>query len=371
MSTESPTPPHKQQFLTSMRWIRPVVVILSLGFSAWFFYAVYTERTSGTSADRIDNSAEASKRLRTEVRSWFRNTFPESAARADAQYGIFEFDRAGLPLTKNEWVFLTHGLDEPGNLWVDLAPPLSEAGYRVLEFRYPNDQSIQDSSRFINDQLTDFLADPALDAPPEGIHLIGHSMGGLVLRNFITHPDLLPTCTWAAQSPVKTLIQLGTPNHGSWLATYRLPAELRDHLSKDYGKDALLAMIWDGTGQAQIDLKPGSAFLESLNQRPFPSSVYWVGVAGTGSPVDIAQLQSLPVLEGTFLSNSAGELQKTFPELFKGSGDGCVSVDSLSCEAMNEIYLVEATHRGIVRNSGDPVPPAIPIVMDVLARMAP
>ena len=99
-----------------------------------------------------------------------------------------------------------------------------------------------------------------------------------MLRNFITHPDLLPEAAWKEETPVKTLIQLGTPYHGSWLATYRLPVELRDHLFKDYGMDAMLGMIWDGAGEAQINLKPGSVFLTQLNERSFPKHIYWVGL---------------------------------------------------------------------------------------------
>jgi hypothetical protein len=169
-------------------------------------------------------------------------------------------------------------------------------------------------------------------------------------------------------APIRNLIQLGTPNHGSWLATYRLPVELRDHLFKDFGFDAMLGMIWDGAGEAQIDLKPGSVFLEELNGRSFPPSIYWVGVAGTGSPVDLSLLQNVSFLKDTKISDSAGELNETFPELFKGTGDGCVSIDSLRCEEMNAVFYVNATHRDMVRNSGEQLPPAIPIVVDVLSR---
>jgi len=170
------------------KWFRPILALFALGFSVWFFYSVYVERNGGNDTERIGNSADDSKRLRTEVRTWFRKTFPESAARADEQFGFFEFE-ASEQVDSKKWVLLAHGLDEPGNLWADLAPALVGQGYRVLEFRYPNDQPIHESSVFFRDELTSFLKSTSETDYPEEVHLIAHSMGGLVLRNFITHPD--------------------------------------------------------------------------------------------------------------------------------------------------------------------------------------
>ena len=332
----------------------------------WFFYAVYSERNNGNSTERIGNSADDSKRLRTEVRTWFKKTFPESAARADERFGFFEFDGAGGE-PSSDWVFLAHGLDEPGNLWADLAPALADNGFRVFEFRYPNDQPIHESSAFFHRQLTDLLAGTLSSEPPMEIHLIAHSMGGLVLRNYLTHPEF-QVADSSENTPIKNFIQLATPNHGSWLASYRFPVELRDHLFKDYGLDALLGMIWDGAGEAQIDLKPESEFLEQLNNRPFPESVYWVGMAGTGSPVDLNSLQSSSWAKKIKLSETAEDLNVTFPELFKGTGDGCVSIESLRCADMDEVHYLNATHRSIVRDKRVATPPSIPIVLEILSR---
>jgi pimeloyl-ACP methyl ester carboxylesterase len=359
---------HAQKVRVLSRWMKPLLVVASLAFCSWFFYSVYEQRNGGSSTEDIGISGENSKRLRTEVRSWFRQTFPASAARADENFGIFEFDRGDLPVTRSEWVLLAHGLDEPGNLWANLAPALVDDGYRVMEFRYPNDQPIQESSLLLKAQTELLLSDDGLKAPPSGIHLVGHSMGGLVFRNFVTHPELLPTCSWTIHTSVLSLVQLGTPNHGSWLATYRLPVELRDHLFKDFGLDAILGMVWDGAGEAQIDIKPESVFLKNLNSRTFPKSIYWVGVAGIGSPVNLQQVQSWSGWKGSAFSGSLNDLQNTFPELFLGTGDGCVSVDSLKCEDMDAVFFVDATHRSMVRDSRNDLPPAIPIVLEVLEK---
>ncbi|MCZ6674505.1 MAG: hypothetical protein O7C75_16380, partial [Verrucomicrobia bacterium] len=131
--------------------------------------------------------------------------------------------------------------------------------------------------------------------------------------------------------------------------------------------DAFLGMLWDGAGEAQIDLQPESAFLTELNGRPFPKDIYWVGIAGTGSPVDLLNIQNNSRLSQTSLGQSVGKLQKTFPELFKGTGDGVVSTDSLHCAEMNAVYYVEANHRNMVRDPSG-TPPAIEIIKDVLSR---
>lgn len=356
--------PNSNKIPKAVRWLRLVLVILACGFTLWFFYAVYSERNGGGSTDRIGNTADDSKRLRTEVRTWFRKTFPESAARADERYGFFEYESSETQ-SSGRWVFLAHGLDEPGNLWADLAPVLADERYRVFEFRYPNDQPIHESSQFFDEQLSALL-ETEIATRPEQIHLMGHSMGGLVLRNYITHPDLLPRSPIPA---IRSLMQIATPNHGSWLSTYRFPVELRDHLFKDYGVDAVLGMIWDGAGEAQIDLKPESEFLENLNNRTFPENIYWLGVAGTGSPVDLGSFQSSSWFKDTKLAQSAGELNETFPELFKGTGDGCVSIESLRCTDMNAIYFVDGTHRSVVRDSSGKTPPSIPIILETLSAL--
>ena len=357
----------REKVQTAGKWLRPLVVAGSLVFALWFFYAVYEQRNGGAETESIGKSAETSKQLRSEVRHWFRKTFPEAAARADERFGLFEYDREGLPVTRPVWVILAHGIDEPGNLWANLAPVLAAEGYHILELRYPNDQPIHESAVLLGREMG-LLMQAGSDSPAQGFHLVGHSMGGLVFREFLTHPDLYPGCDWKEAAPVRSMIQLGTPNKGSWLATYRMPIELRDHLFKQNGMDALLGMILDGAGEAQIDLKPESTFLRELNNRPFPESIYWVGVAGTGSPANLDSISNLPVIKNSNFPQSLDDLQKTFPELFKGSGDGAVSVESLRCDEMDEVHHVDANHRNMVRNPWSEMPPAIPIVVEVLAR---
>ena len=161
---------HSDKIRVIKKWTKPVLILGALGFSLWFFYAVYSERNDGNSTDRIGNSSDTSKELRTEVRSWFRKTFPKSAARASGKYGMFEFEGVDLAEPQSKWVFLAHGLDEPGNLWADLAPALAKEGFRVFEFRYPNDQPVHESSQFFMLQLKELLDSTEKNLYPEGIN---------------------------------------------------------------------------------------------------------------------------------------------------------------------------------------------------------
>ena len=69
-------------------------------------------------------------------------------------------------------VLLLHGLDEPGQIFDDLAPALSDAGYHVARFDYPNDQSPARSAELLGEALV------ALRAwGTEHIDLLPHSLG--------------------------------------------------------------------------------------------------------------------------------------------------------------------------------------------------
>jgi pimeloyl-ACP methyl ester carboxylesterase len=165
-------------------------------------------------------------------------------------------------------VLLIHGLDEPGTLWNDLVPPLAAAGFEVWELRFPNDQGVDRSAAFLA-QHWHLLPD---DGPA---FLIGHSMGGLVAREFVSlwrHPvGATPKIEGA---PVEGLILVGTPNHGSAWARLRICLELREHFEDAQRRRfALFAGLRDGIGEAKVDLRPGSDFLKAFNARPWPDSV--------------------------------------------------------------------------------------------------
>jgi pimeloyl-ACP methyl ester carboxylesterase len=108
-----------------------------------------------------------------------RSAFPEAAGKAEATYGLFAYGSGKQDPVQGKiarGVVLIHGLDEPGRVWLNLAPALDRNGFRVWQFVYPNDQDIEASARFLFENLADLARNPGGTSP---MALVAHSMGGL------------------------------------------------------------------------------------------------------------------------------------------------------------------------------------------------
>jgi pimeloyl-ACP methyl ester carboxylesterase len=275
---------------------------------------------------------ETERALRVELQDRLQQRLPKSLQPPASYYGIFQAS-GSAGISRPVGVLLVHGLDEPGTIWDDLVPAVNSAGFTSWEFRYPNDQGI--------DRSADLLAASWSELPADlPMILIGHSMGGLVVRDFVSrwrYPAAGPQSLGGAA--VAGVILAGTPNQGSDWARLRFWLEPRDQLGAAMDQRfSLLSGLQDGTGAAKIDLRPGSRFLDDLNNRPWPASV----------PIWII----------------GGVLVPSSPAL----GDGVVSVDSLSFDRAPPPMLVAGSHRGMLKRlfvSGDE-PPAIPLILDLL-----
>ena len=270
--------------------------------------------------------------VRIRVQDQLQQRFPEAMHPAPGYYGVFPAT-ASSGTTRAVSVMLVHGLDEPGSIWGDLVPALSKAGFTSWEFRYPNDQGI--------DRSADLLAASWGALPNDRpMVLIGHSMGGLVIRDFVTrwrHATAVPEVLAGPQ--VSRVILVGTPNQGSDWARMRFWLEPRDQLTAiREQRFSMLSGLQDGTGVAKIDLRPGSRFLENLNTRPWPAEVpLWI-IGGLLAP-------AAPVL-----------------------GDGVVSVDSLGLAGAAPPILVAGSHRGMLKRLSESAqePAAIPLILQLL-----
>lgn len=273
-------------------------------------------------------------------------------------------DAAGTLASGRLSVVLIHGLDEPGIIWDDLAPAVAESGFDVWELRYPNDQGIDRSATFLAEHW-DALPDdrPAI--------LVGHSMGGLVAREFVTrwrHPVAAPAKV--AGAPVRGVLMVGTPNQGSPWARLRIWLELREQLEDAQRRRfSLFAGLRDGLGEAKIDLRPGSAFLQELNARHWPNSVPRAIIGARLVEPPQRLLASLDAAATEVGSEALGEqLHAWFSGLGDGLGDGAVSVDSLHLEGAPEPVIVNGAHRTMLRRlfADDPTPPAIAPIIEQL-----
>ena len=309
------------------------------------------------------DNPRADRHLRGLISQQLHAWFPTAMAPDDGWHGLYRRDPQAPPQAPP--VLLIHGLDEPGDIWDDLAPALTQAGFAVWEFRYPNDQGIDRSTAYLAQHWLELPA----DQPPV---LIGHSMGGLVAREFVSrwrHP--VATSPLVAGAPVGGVILAGTPNQGSEWARLRIWLELRDHLaSQRPGPLDPLAGLRDGLGEAKIDLLPGSDFLKELNARPWPATVplFIIAARLVGPPGErLADLKAAAVAAG--VGELAQELEDLDAQLGEGLGDGLVSLESARLTAL-EPLVVNASHRGMIRRlfAGNPEPPAIAPILTTLRQ---
>ena len=305
------------------------------------------------------------RELRELVQDRLDDWFPELMAPAADGHGLRRRAAAGADGgSQPPRVLLLHGLDEPGIIWDDLAPALAADGVEVWELRYPNDQGIPRSAAYLAGLW------PELPAQP-GVILIGHSMGGLVAREFVSawrHP--VGRQPRVGGAPVAGVIMIGTPNHGSPWARLRIWLELREHLADARQRRfSLFAGLRDGLGQAKVDLRPDSAFLRALNARPWPPAVPRAIIgARLLRPPD----EFVAGLDAAAAEVRSEELRRRlhawWNELGTHIGDGAVPVASLELAAAPEPVLVDGSHRSMLRRlrAGDPQPPAIePIIAQV------
>lgn len=326
-----------------------VVVLVLGGTVTWLWW---TER----------NPAKE-RELRLHVQEQLHEWFPEQMAPPEGIFGFIprsqRFDDSQAPE-----VLLLHGLDEPGGIWDELVAAFDEAGINAWEFRYPNDQAI--------DHSTDLLAEywSELDAEPDLI-LIGHSMGSLVIRDFVTrwrHP--VGETPEIGGAGVAGTILVAPPNQGSEWARLRVWLQVREWIGDiRQQRFSLFAGLRDGTGAAKIDLRPDSEFLANLNDRPWPDTVEMKIIGGVLAEPTPEMQQSMAALSEEFgIEGVAEELLQRWESLGTGLGDGVVPVESLSLPGQPEPLVLDASHRGLLvtlpLTDGDP--PALDPVVDTV-----
>jgi pimeloyl-ACP methyl ester carboxylesterase len=317
---------------------------------------------------------EQEKELRRQVRQTVKEKFPEQTARFFETFGLFFFEADeksphGPALDRNS-VVLIHGLDDPGQVWQSLAPKLVEEDFNVWLMRYPNDQPIMESAQLFFQELKK-LKELGIDR----ISIVAHSMGGLVSREMLTSPKIkYHTSAKKRLVPeVGALVMVGTPNHGSEFARFRVFTEMRDHLVRlKKGEANWLGVILDGAGEAKIDLLPGSRFLTELNGRPHPEGMDMLIIAGITSPWNESDIKrwvnNVRQKVSAEQQQWVDELGENMISMTHGLGDGLVTVESTRLQGVPH-RTVEGTHLSMIRNvtkSSRRIPPAVPIVVDRL-----
>ena len=282
------------------------------------------------------------RELRIEIQERLEEWFPEAMQLPEGLLGFVPRSNVFEPEYPPS-VIMLHGLDEPGGIFDELAIALDEAGINGWEFRYPNDQAIARSANLLAEYW------PALD-PDLPVILLGHSMGGLVIRDFVSrhrHPVAgHPTVYGPAISGV---IMIGTPNQGSDWARLRAWLEVREMFADITQREfSLFAGLRDGTGAAKIDLRPDSDFLAELNARRWPESVPVRIFGGVISEATEPMRDSLTALGQSLDPDLAEQLESWWQEAGEQVGDGAVALESLAIDGMPDPVILPASHRGLL-----------------------
>ncbi|HEY7814243.1 MAG TPA: alpha/beta fold hydrolase [Nakamurella sp.] len=147
-------------------------------------------------------------------------------------------------------VLLVHGYASTEHMWRQLRAALAGAGFdHVIALRY---NTFRADIHRVADWLVE-QADRTMTAcGADGVHLIGHSMGGLVVRDAVQARGL--------GDRARTAVTLATPHHGSPFARF-VP------------------------GPCARQMLPGSDFLRSLAARRRHGSTRWIDIEGDGDRV--------------------------------------------------------------------------------------
>ncbi|HUZ43658.1 MAG TPA: alpha/beta fold hydrolase [Acidimicrobiales bacterium] len=138
-------------------------------------------------------------------------------------------------------VLLIHGYGHNHSGWWVLRSHLKAAGFGTVEtFDYsPVPRDIPSTARRLGDAVERLRRRTGADK----VHIVGHSLGGLLARWYVQELD--------GADSVDTVVTLGTPHEGTWAA-------------------------WVAPGRTAAELRPGSWVVDRLNRHPRVEGVRWV-----------------------------------------------------------------------------------------------
>lgn len=147
-------------------------------------------------------------------------------------------------------VLLVHGYAGTEHMWQPLRAALATAGFdHVIALRY---NTFRSDIRSVANWLVEQAERTMGACGTLSVHLVGHSMGGLVVRAAVQSRGL--------GDRARTVVTLATPHQGTPLARF-VP----------------------GPGARQM--QPGSAFLRELAAGPVPDATRWVDIEAAADRV--------------------------------------------------------------------------------------
>lgn len=196
---------------------------------------------------------------------------------------------------KKECVVLLHGMARTASSMHDLETYLSDKGYNTVNFAYPS--TSESIARIAEVYLPRAIAQ-CEDGPVDKIHFVTHSLGGIIVRQYL-QTNSLPEGS--------RLVMLAPPNQGTEVV--------------DYLKDFFAYQWIHGPAGQELGTDP-----ESTPNRLQPINIQIGIIAG--------DLTLNPILSS----------------LIPGPDDGKVSVERTRLDEMTDFLVVPSTHTFIMRN---------------------
>jgi hypothetical protein len=164
-------------------------------------------------------------------------------------------------------VLLIHGFAMPRHCMAILENRLTADGYDVFAFRLgpANFLGVEKAARLIGIKLRHLARSSGL----EKIAIIGHSLGGVIGRAYVSLRKGNRHC--------HTLITLGSPHQG--------------HPAGAWKRSKLISWFTD----VPRDMTPGSDVLKKLKQNPIPENVYAASLYSEADPICPAELCPLDI----------------------------------------------------------------------------
>ncbi len=248
-------------------------------------------------------------------------------------------------------VLCLHGLNGNHDAFDGLRQQLRSHGYPTAAVAYESQRSIAAIARDVSVMVGSHLESCSHN---QTLVVVGHSMGGLIAREWTNHPAL-------ENDAITGLITIGTPHQGSAWAT--LPPLMQLFVEGEFGVSDVSDLILHAPSSPALrDIAPGSAFLDALNATENRDDVRYTSVIGTGSPVDATTVEKI---QQTFrqLERRDGfvrlirpriePLLNGFDELVRGRGDGIVASQNAAMASTTDLVEVDLSHFGLVRPLGD------------------
>ncbi len=256
--------------------------------------------------------------------------------------------------TQRPVVICIHGLRSRPEVFDGLREFLRVEGFATAAVGYDDEQSIGDSAKQISQLVEEIFITQQAETPgppqPPQLALVGHSMGGLIAREWAENDRL-------GGQRIISVITVATPHGGSSWAS--MPPLLDLVTSGDFDKVDVVDLILHQPSSAGLkDLAPGSRQLNRMNARRRRDDIRYTTIVGTGSPVSDSQAKKLSrVLQSIDKRSSLFRLVRPriepmlggWDEIVRGKGDGVVAARHATIEGVADIVTFDLSHGEIIR----------------------